>query len=123
MSAVRKLGVCGAGGTMGAGIAIVSARAGFDTLCFDVSATALERARGQTEGLFARSVERGKLTAEDMGLTGRLGLGYADGPLERVERGALASHCRITGELFEIYGGIGYAPARRVVVAAQREER
>jgi len=61
---IRKVGVCGAGGTMGAGIAIVAARAGFDTVCFDTSADALERARKQTEGFFGKSVERGKLSAE-----------------------------------------------------------
>jgi len=65
MKAIEKVGVCGAGGTMGAGIAIVSARAGFETVCHDVSADALERARGQTEAFFGKSVERGKLSAED----------------------------------------------------------
>ncbi len=30
---IETVGVCGAGGTMGAGIAIVAARAGFRTLC------------------------------------------------------------------------------------------
>lgn len=58
---VGKVGVCGAGGTMGAGIAIVAARAGFETVCHDVDDAALERARAQTEGFFAKSVERGKL--------------------------------------------------------------
>ena len=35
--AIRTVGVCGAGGTMGAGIALVAARAGFTTVCFDRS--------------------------------------------------------------------------------------
>ncbi|MCP5155825.1 MAG: 3-hydroxyacyl-CoA dehydrogenase family protein [Ectothiorhodospiraceae bacterium] len=64
MTTIRTVGVCGAGGTMGAGIAIVSARAGFDTVCFDADAAALDRARAQTEGFFGKSVERGKLSAE-----------------------------------------------------------
>jgi 3-hydroxybutyryl-CoA dehydrogenase len=51
---------------MGAGIAIVAARAGFRTIVFDSRADALERARKQTEGFFAKSVERGKLTAEQV---------------------------------------------------------
>ena len=63
---IKTVGVCGAGGTMGAGIAIVAARAGFQTLCHDVSGEALEHARTQTEGFFRKSVERGKLSQEGM---------------------------------------------------------
>ena len=62
---IQKVGVCGAGGTMGAGIAIVAARAGFETACFDTSMEGLNLARGQTEGFFSKSVERGKMTAAD----------------------------------------------------------
>ena len=47
---------------MGAGIAIVAARAGFKTIVFDTQQPALDRARKQTEGFFAKSVERKKLT-------------------------------------------------------------
>jgi 3-hydroxybutyryl-CoA dehydrogenase len=65
MNAISKVGVCGAGGTMGAGIAIVAARAGFRTLCFDSSADALERAHAQTKGFFGKSVERGKMSAAE----------------------------------------------------------
>jgi 3-hydroxybutyryl-CoA dehydrogenase len=59
---IKTVGVAGSG-TMGAGIAIVAARAGFKTIVFDTRADALERARKQTEGFLAKSVERGKLTA------------------------------------------------------------
>jgi 3-hydroxybutyryl-CoA dehydrogenase len=59
---IKTVGVAGSG-TMGAGIAIVAARAGFKTIVFDTRADALERARQQTEGFLAKSVERGKLTA------------------------------------------------------------
>lgn len=62
---IRTVGVCGAGGTMGAGIAIVAARAGYRTISFDRSAEALARARKQTEAFFAKSVERQKLSAEE----------------------------------------------------------
>ena len=62
---IQKVGVCGAGGTMGAGIAIVASRAGFETACFDTSMEVLDRARGQTEGFFGKSVERGKMAATD----------------------------------------------------------
>ena len=57
--------MCGAGGTMGAGIAIVAARAGFKTICYDVAQEGLERALKQTDGFFAKSVERGKMKAAD----------------------------------------------------------
>lgn len=69
MTAIRKVGVCGAGGTMGAGIAIVAARAGFETVSFDVERAPLDRAQKQTEGFFGKSVERGKMKAEDRDAT------------------------------------------------------
>ncbi len=62
---IKTVGVAG-GGTMGAGIAIVAARAGFRTIVFDTQADALERARRQTEGFFAKSVERKKLSSGDV---------------------------------------------------------
>lgn len=65
MSDIKTIGVCGAG-TMGAGIAIVCARAGFRTRVFDLNQSALERARGQTEGFLKKSVERGKLAPEKL---------------------------------------------------------
>jgi 3-hydroxybutyryl-CoA dehydrogenase len=64
-TSIKTVGVCGAGGTMGAGIAIVAARAGFETICFDQSADGLARAAKQTAGFFGKSVERGKMKAED----------------------------------------------------------
>jgi 3-hydroxybutyryl-CoA dehydrogenase len=64
MSSIQKVGVCGAGGTMGAGIAIVAARAGFEVVRQDLSAAALERSMRDTAGFFGKSVERGKMTTE-----------------------------------------------------------
>ena len=61
---MRKLGVAGAG-TMGAGIAIVSVRAGFETVLFDLEAAALDRARSQIEAFLGSSVKKGKLTEEE----------------------------------------------------------
>jgi 3-hydroxybutyryl-CoA dehydrogenase len=49
---------------MGAGIAIVTARAGFATICYDLKQDALDAAARQTAGFFAKSVERGKMSAE-----------------------------------------------------------
>jgi 3-hydroxybutyryl-CoA dehydrogenase len=65
MTEIRKVGVCGAAGTMGAGIAIVAARAGFETVAYDLSGEALAHAEKQTEAFFAKSVERGKMTAAE----------------------------------------------------------
>ncbi len=62
---IKLIGVCGAGGTMGAGIAIVAARAGYQTICYDTCSEKLGEARTQTERFLQKSVERGKLTGED----------------------------------------------------------
>ena len=59
---IKTVGVAGSG-TMGAGIAIIAARAGFKTIVYDTRQEALDRARKQTAGFFAKSVERKKLTA------------------------------------------------------------
>lgn len=61
MAEIKTVGVAGSG-TMGAGIAIVAARAGFRTIVFDTRQDALDRAHKQTAGFFAKSVERKKLT-------------------------------------------------------------
>ncbi|HUU73013.1 MAG TPA: 3-hydroxyacyl-CoA dehydrogenase family protein [Burkholderiales bacterium] len=63
--AIRKVGVCGAAGTMGAGIAIVTARAGFETVCYDLKPEALDAAGKQTAAFFDKSVGRGKMASED----------------------------------------------------------
>ncbi|MCB1742320.1 MAG: 3-hydroxyacyl-CoA dehydrogenase family protein [Gammaproteobacteria bacterium] len=65
MSAIKKVGVCGAAGTMGSGIAIVAARAGFETVCFDRAEQPLAAARAQTQSFFGRSVERGRMSEEE----------------------------------------------------------
>jgi 3-hydroxybutyryl-CoA dehydrogenase len=60
MNDIRTVGVAGAG-TMGAGIAIVAARAGFRTIVFDERQDALDRAKDQTAGFLRKSEEKGKL--------------------------------------------------------------
>ncbi len=68
----KTVGVAGCG-TMGAGIAIVAARAGYTVRVFDTNRDALERARVQTAGFLDKSVARGKLTTEERdALLGRL---------------------------------------------------
>jgi 3-hydroxybutyryl-CoA dehydrogenase len=51
-------------GTMGLGIAHVSALAGYETHLFDVQAEALERAQGRIHGNLDKGVEKGKVAAE-----------------------------------------------------------
>lgn len=58
---IKTVGVCGAGGTMGAGIALVAARAGFRTISYDMKADTLERAAKQSAAFLDKSVARGKL--------------------------------------------------------------
>ncbi|TQF27616.1 3-hydroxybutyryl-CoA dehydrogenase [Bradyrhizobium sp. UNPF46] len=60
---IKTVGVCGAAGTMGAGIALVAARAGFRTISYDMKGDALERAAKQSTKFLDKSVERGKLDA------------------------------------------------------------
>lgn len=68
-----------------------------------------------------RFLDEGLATQSDMDLTCRMGLGYPDGPVERVVRGGLAQHHDVTKALFETTGQAGYAPARRAVVAVARK--
>src|SRR5687767_1918940 len=60
------IAVCGAG-TMGSGIAQVSAQAGFDTILFDLEAAAIERAKGFVSKSLQQLVDRKKITAEQQG--------------------------------------------------------
>lgn len=62
MSDIKTVGVVGSG-TMGTGIAIVAARAGFTTIVLDARQDALDNARKQTAAFLEKSVARGKLAA------------------------------------------------------------
>lgn len=58
-----KIGVLGAG-MMGAGIAYVSAKAGFDVVLKDVSQEAAQKGKGYSEKLEAKALQRGKTSEE-----------------------------------------------------------
>jgi 3-hydroxybutyryl-CoA dehydrogenase len=60
MNAKQTIGIVGCG-TMGTGIAIVAARAGFKTRIYDLKPEPLENARKQAAAFLKKSVERGKL--------------------------------------------------------------
>lgn len=59
----QAVAVAGAG-NMGAGIAVVAARGGLETLLYDVDASRLDRAIADARAFVQRSVKLGKLTSE-----------------------------------------------------------
>ena len=65
MSLIKKVGVVGSG-TMGSGIAIVAARAGFETCVYDTNSKNLENLSKQSKDFFEKSVARGKMKQEDL---------------------------------------------------------
>lgn len=72
MHGVQRVGVIGSG-QMGGGIAQVAAQSGFETVVYDLNSGALEKCKALHDKLFARAVEKGKMTAEDVKATkGRL---------------------------------------------------
>jgi 3-hydroxybutyryl-CoA dehydrogenase len=108
MTDIKTVGVAGSG-TMGAGIAIVAARAGFRTVVYDTREEALDRARKQTEGFFAKSVERKKLTSAQVdailanmcGTTEIAGLAECDIVIEAVFEDLEVKHA-LLGALNEV---------------------
>ena len=107
--------------------AIAAARAVFEAagftvvVCSDQPGRIIDRLVRPKYNAALRFLDEGLATAKDMDLTCRLGLGYPDGPIERVERGGLARHHDVTRALFEAFGTSAYAPAPRAIVAKQRE--
>jgi 3-hydroxybutyryl-CoA dehydrogenase len=99
----------------GAGLKVV--------VCADQAGRIIDRLVRPKYNAALRFLDEGLANAKDMDLTCRLGLGYTDGPIERVERGDLARHYDITQALFETYGTPGFSPARRAVVAHERKQQ
>lgn len=62
---IKTVGIAGSG-TMGAGIAIVAARAGFRTRIYDTRQAALDQARLQTRAFLEKSVQRKKLDQQQL---------------------------------------------------------
>ena len=109
--------------------AIDAARAVFEAagfavaLCSDQAGRIVDRLVRPKYNAALRFLDEGLASAEDMDLTCRLGLGYPDGLIERIERGGAIHHYEATRALFEVYGTPAYAPARRAIVAKARERR
>lgn len=68
LSNIRKTGIVGAG-TMGLGIAQISASAGFTTLLYDINKGALENAEKQIIKNLDKGMEKGKVTRDQKELT------------------------------------------------------
>jgi 3-hydroxybutyryl-CoA dehydrogenase len=64
MGSIERIGVVGAG-TMGHGIAQVSAQSGYEVVLVDVVPAALERGKAQIAKGYERLVSKGKLSSED----------------------------------------------------------
>jgi 3-hydroxybutyryl-CoA dehydrogenase len=72
---MQRIGVVG-GGTMGAGIAEVAARAGCEVIVVDVSHDAVDAGRARIESFLGRAVKFGRLSdAEQQAVLGRLSYG------------------------------------------------
>lgn len=105
--------------------ALAAAKALFESagltvaICSDQPGRIIDRLVRPKYNAALRFLDEGLATQEAIDLTCRLGLGYADGPIERTLRGGLAHHHDVTRALFETFGTPAYAPARRAVVAAQ----
>ena len=61
---MKKIGIIGAG-TMGTDIALVSAQSGFNVVLRDINEASLEKAMGRIEKSLQKSVDKGKISAED----------------------------------------------------------
>ncbi len=61
---IKKIGILGAG-TMGHGIALVSARIGLDVIMRDVEDGFVQRGLQQIEGFLSKSVEKGKMSQDE----------------------------------------------------------
>lgn len=63
---IRRVTVLGAG-TMGHGIAQLAARAGYDTVLFDIDEAALARGLAKLNESLEKAVQKGKLAADELG--------------------------------------------------------
>lgn len=96
--------------------------AGFEVVvCADQAGRIIDRLVRPKYNAALRFLDEGLATAEAMDMTCRMGLGYPDGPIERVERGGLARHYTVSKAIHEMTGQPAYMPARRAVVANKRE--
>jgi len=89
-------------------------------VCSDQAGRIINRLAVPKYNAALRFLDEGLASQADMDLTCKLGLGYPDGPIERVVRGGLVNHYRISKALFEANGTPAYAPPRRAAVSFKR---
>ncbi len=96
--------------------------AGFDVVvCSDQPGRIVDRLVRPKYNDALRFLDEGLASAADMDKICCMGLGYSDGPIERVVRGGLVRHHDICHALHEMTGLAGYWPARAAVVEKSRE--
>ncbi len=105
---------------LAAAIAVLEGAGLTVAVCNDHAGRIIDRLVRPKYNAALRFLDEGRATQKDMDLTCKLGLGYPDGPIERVVRGGLAYHHEVSKALFEATGMAAYAPARRAGVAARR---
>jgi 3-hydroxybutyryl-CoA dehydrogenase len=109
--------------------ALAAARAIFEVagldvvVCSDLPGRIVDRLVRPKYNDALRFLDEGLATAGDMDKTCCMGLGYPDGPIERVVRGGLARHYDVSKALYDMTGQVGYLPARRASVAKSRDTR
>ncbi|MBN8963460.1 MAG: hypothetical protein J0H71_20225 [Rhizobiales bacterium] len=87
------------------------------SLCNDQAGRIISRLVVPKYNAALRFLDEGLATQTDMDLTCKLGLGYPDGPIERVVRGGLASYYQVSKDLFDAFGAPAFAPPRRARIA------
>lgn len=108
--------------------AIETAIAFFESLalavvvCADQPGRIIDRLVRPKYNAALRLLDEGLASAEALDMTCRLGLGYPDGPIERVERGGLSRHHDVSTAIFNMTGNSSFMPARRAVVAKMRDQ-
>lgn len=109
--------------------AVQAARAVFEgagldvVVCTDQTGRIIDRLVRPKYNAALRLLDEGLATQADMDLTCRLGLGYPDGPIERVVRGGLDHHYHVTRALFETSGAPACAPPRQAIAAHGRAHK
>jgi 3-hydroxybutyryl-CoA dehydrogenase len=97
--------------------------AGFEVaVCSDQPGRIIDRLVIPKYNAALRFMDEGLASQADMDLTCKLGLGYPDGPIERVIRGGLINHYSASKALFEAFGTPAYAPPRQASVAYKRDK-
>lgn len=96
--------------------------AGFQvSVCADRIGRIVDRLIRPQFNLAYAALDEGLATRDGLESCVRSGLGYRKGLMDAVEAGGLEDHFEICTALFQAYGVRQYAPARRAIVAQQRQ--